>query len=622
LALIIALGNLWYQSTLKGSIVQQALNEVNTTALRNTVAQKQELESLMHLANNENATLKMKQDAIARINSISPEYLGFINTETVRTKEATDAIGAYMTKLTQKATLQAAINNKIALEQARLSDLSSGQDKKLPAWKGAGLQAMGALSIFNSGANLIQQAENAQSEANKKEYDTTMSFYTKLIDDLNVKINGATIPPLLPSAENAKKTQNTYTAAYESLDKQLKALMDLMEQASGKELDKLAKKYAALSKIKTIQDDLIQQAIKMAENRPMQSLGSDTARKALLSMGDALANGNNPALKGIGNDPFADLTGQGLAERKGGIQDMIKYTQDYVRGLQDVADKKAILGKTYNMELEQNKVEITYFEDILKYRRDNGIAIGDTIEKLKSLHEVQKTLESDIPVLEAWRNLFRDVASLMSTIGQYMGEGFQQVFKVITDIVSGVGEFIRIFKDVVKLTELIGTASKDKETASITANTIAIGANSVAQGVNIGSTTAMVVANQALSAAASQLAISEAVAAAAWIPFPGNIAAMGTSVAAAIAALATAIPVAGAAAVGLAQGGTVPSGFPNDSFPAMLTSGETVIPLTKMATMFGNGAGTAINVTVEGVTRGTDIHYIVKEVERKLKNAN
>jgi hypothetical protein len=28
----------------------------------------------------------------------------------------------------------------------------------------------------------------------------------------------------------------------------------------------------------------------------------------------------------------------------------------------------------------------------------------------------------------------------------------------------------------------------------------------------------------------------------------------------------------------LASGGTVPSGFPNDSYPAMLTSGETVLP--------------------------------------------
>ena len=34
----------------------------------------------------------------------------------------------------------------------------------------------------------------------------------------------------------------------------------------------------------------------------------------------------------------------------------------------------------------------------------------------------------------------------------------------------------------------------------------------------------------------------------------------------------------GATPTGLASGGTVPAGFPNDTYPALLTSGETVVP--------------------------------------------
>jgi hypothetical protein len=71
-------------------------------------------------------------------------------------------------------------------------------------------------------------------------------------------------------------------------------------------------------------------------------------------------------------------------------------------------------------------------------------------------------------------------------------------------------------------------------------------------------------------------------------------------------------------ATGLANGGIIPSGYPNDSFPAMLSSNEAVIPLDKYEF---NGGNTNINVQIEGVARGEDIYYVVKEVERKHKNS-
>jgi hypothetical protein len=69
---------------------------------------------------------------------------------------------------------------------------------------------------------------------------------------------------------------------------------------------------------------------------------------------------------------------------------------------------------------------------------------------------------------------------------------------------------------------------------------------------------------------------------------------------------------------GLANGGLIPSGYPNDSYPAMLSSNEAVIPLDKYEF---NGGNTNINVQIEGVARGEDIYYVVKEVERKHKNS-
>lgn len=69
---------------------------------------------------------------------------------------------------------------------------------------------------------------------------------------------------------------------------------------------------------------------------------------------------------------------------------------------------------------------------------------------------------------------------------------------------------------------------------------------------------------------------------------------------------------------GLASGGIIPAGYPNDSYPAMLTSGETVIPAHKLPDM---QAAQAITVQVDGGIKGEDIHWIVKEIDRKRNNS-
>lgn len=65
----------------------------------------------------------------------------------------------------------------------------------------------------------------------------------------------------------------------------------------------------------------------------------------------------------------------------------------------------------------------------------------------------------------------------------------------------------------------------------------------------------------------------------------------------------------------MAKGGIVPGGFPNDSFPAQLTSGEAVIPLERLEAMIGSSRGGASRVQVEGVIRGSDIELVMKRRE-------
>lgn len=66
---------------------------------------------------------------------------------------------------------------------------------------------------------------------------------------------------------------------------------------------------------------------------------------------------------------------------------------------------------------------------------------------------------------------------------------------------------------------------------------------------------------------------------------------------------------------GMAEGGIVPGGYPNDSFPAMLTSGETVIPLSRLKGMMG---GNTTNVVVSGRISGYELKLVQDRSKTKF----
>jgi TP901 family phage tail tape measure protein len=84
-------------------------------------------------------------------------------------------------------------------------------------------------------------------------------------------------------------------------------------------------------------------------------------------------------------------------------------------------------------------------------------------------------------------------------------------------------------------------------------------------------------ASKALGQAKAYEALATAIAEAAKMPFPASLAAIPMNAGTVMGALA-----AGTAVAAFAKGGTVPEGYPNDTFPAMLTSGEVIIPKEKV----------------------------------------
>lgn len=82
------------------------------------------------------------------------------------------------------------------------------------------------------------------------------------------------------------------------------------------------------------------------------------------------------------------------------------------------------------------------------------------------------------------------------------------------------------------------------------------------------------------------------------------------------AAAAAALSMFGALVPALmAKGGVVPLGYPNDSYPAMLSSREMVVPPNKLDSVFSNRTQ---NINVTGKIRGSDIYFVNEKQTSKL----
>jgi len=209
-----------------------------------------------------------------------------------------------------------------------------------------------------------------------------------------------------------------------------------------------------------------------------------------------------------------------------------------------------------------------------------------------------KDITAEIKKLQLLQDVTGALTSSIENFFMINKEGFENFGKYIEDWATSV---LRTFQQL--LAQLIaekivgaimgGTLNKEEGSGSTEKDAAANAGLALANAGVIASEKAKVaamisstIATQAAASAAMDLAIASAIAAGAWVPFPGNIAAIAGGVGAVIAAMTAAKgAMAGMAALnmpGLAEGGQIPPGFPNDTYPALLSSGETVIPLDKI----------------------------------------
>lgn len=120
---VVALGAALYAFTREADQagkVQKTLNDVTAEAQKSIAGEKAQLDTLLKTARDETLSKKQREEAIKKLNALSPQYLKSITLETINTNEATRAIDKYVAALSRKAMEQAALAKKTELYQKQI----------------------------------------------------------------------------------------------------------------------------------------------------------------------------------------------------------------------------------------------------------------------------------------------------------------------------------------------------------------------------------------------------------------------------------------------------------------------------------------------------------------------
>lgn len=247
------------------------------------------------------------------------------------------------------------------------------------------------------------------------------------------------------------------------------------------------------------------------------------------------------------------------------VESQLRAALDVPSGLRDTGYIDSLIDKWGQLkaELEKTSAINDSLQSLASIFSDIGDAIGGSTGEVVSWIG---QLVSRIPELIDLMNRYKVVTEGLTTAtnAQTAATQLNNTVKQEDALISGG---LTAVKEIDVVVSKMATAATEADTSANLMNTASTLTNSTALGIN----TALAATNASAKGAE---AVAGATAAGAEVPFPYNIVAIALGVAAVIAALATSIPK-------MAKGGVVPAGYPNDTFPAFLSSGEVVIPEDK-----------------------------------------
>jgi TP901 family phage tail tape measure protein len=175
------------------SEAQKALNSVNEEATRSIARQKSKVDQLFRIAESEAATLEQRKAAIDELNRISPEYLGNLSLENIRLEEGIEARKAYIAELVREAKVRIARDKLAELEERRLEEVVLGENLKLKAHQGFTQGLLMTLGLQNKAIEYTTDQYNKNLKETEKNIDDTKTTLENYLDML-LKSSDITTP--------------------------------------------------------------------------------------------------------------------------------------------------------------------------------------------------------------------------------------------------------------------------------------------------------------------------------------------------------------------------------------------------------------------------------------------
>lgn len=235
-----------YRRTHEYMNVQKATNLLQEEAVKSTADQRKELDALWLVAQNNNNAMKVRKEAMEKINKIAPDHLGDITLETINTQKAADAKARYVEQLQKEAMLKGA-STHIEEESKKLVEYQAALDKALSGQKKAREGATYAQTGFTAYDAAVEQLkfDIAHTKEALKGY---MTIYEQINNELYSPVKEVrTIETVTKELNNAKtvldKLKSTNTEYFSSgeliaYNAQLKKASSAVVQLSG-ELERL-----------------------------------------------------------------------------------------------------------------------------------------------------------------------------------------------------------------------------------------------------------------------------------------------------------------------------------------------------------------------------------------------
>nr|DAZ00715.1 MAG TPA: tail tape measure protein [Caudoviricetes sp.] len=129
MALVTGLVTLYYDWNRAGEKLTQTernLRDIRSQSSRDIAVEKKEVTDLLNVARDESVAKETRLAAIRRLNEISPEYLGNLDLERIKTEDAAKAVDLYVQSLITKQNIENANQKKTELLQQRDEVLKNG----------------------------------------------------------------------------------------------------------------------------------------------------------------------------------------------------------------------------------------------------------------------------------------------------------------------------------------------------------------------------------------------------------------------------------------------------------------------------------------------------------------